>query len=124
VKDLCNSLIPRIKYLAKEAWKQYDGKEKRNAFLRGFYLGCANRIGQRLLEAMEVVKREEADTQALVLKKDAKVQRYCQENFSYGKAKKQRGISGIGGLQAGAAAGDKVSVSRGVAGRSTQKYLG
>ena len=123
VKDLFQSLVPRIKSLAKQAWKEYNGPEKRNAFLRGFYLGCSNRIGQRLIEAMETVKESEPQTQALVLKKDAKLNTYIQQNFGRGRATRGRSLSGIGGMQAGRAAGDKVSVNRGVAGRSSQRML-
>ena len=107
-------LSDRIRPMAKAAFSKYVGPEKRNTYIRGYYLGaCAgireqltkNREDEineaRMLESMKVESRNESQTTQLAIANmlqvnERKLTNYIQENFRLrsGSGPKSKGMNG------------------------------
>ena len=123
VKDLCESLIPRIRNLEKESWRTYSGLEKRGTFRRGFLVGVVKGIMMKLEYEMFRLKEEEPKLDGLILVKTESVKKYINDNF-YTKNGKSHRLSSQSGKSMGIEAGKNMSINRGIAGKGSIKQLG
>lgn len=126
VKYLTDQLVSKLRYLARESYKKNQRVgEKRNTYIRGFLTGAVNQIFTRLIEQRKKDEQAQANTTALVLKKEAKLEAKVQQEF--GALRKHRtrskGYSGREGFTEGVKAGKTVSINRGVGSSSKTKLL-
>lgn len=117
-------LQTKIKYLEAREWKLYDGHDKRGKFRRGFYMGAAMALRNRLTEMYYKIKEgqyEGVDGQActaLVLMKEDKTESKVNSEFPrliLGKVRKSNGSDGVG---IGYARGKAMEINKGVSNHS------
>lgn len=135
VEQLCN----RIRPIAREEFKKYKGKEKRNTYFRGFYVGAVNGIRDRLaLDAQrEVWKAQQAEKEkrngnvvtdaentslmviAMQVEHFRDIDRHCEATMNLGytnsKGPSYKGVSGkVAGYETGKSMGINSGVGSGV----------
>lgn len=123
VKYIVNELTPKLRNMARYSFKfNYRGSEKRNTYIRGFLMGAAQEIGNRLWDKYTSENYELAGAADLVLNKQAALDNYM--NIKYGQLKLSRGstLKGHGGAQAGRRAGASVTLNKEV-GRGGSRLL-
>ncbi len=142
-EQLCN----RIRPIAREEFRKYRGREKRNTYFRGFYVGAVNGIKDRLsmdaqretykAKEAEEVKMEgkpinEEQTNALAIismtvERHRDIERYIQSNMNVGTSHKRGpSYSGVSGKVAGYQTGNKMGINAGMGSgtRPGQKRIG
>lgn len=118
VEYTVEQLIPVLRYLSKDAWKAYNGPEKRNAFIRGFLQGAVWGVSARLAAELNHIRTENVKADALVLHEKAKVREFRDEQFpTLGKEKKSS-LTAFDGQRAGYKKGKELSIKKGLNGDS------
>lgn len=117
VNYICLQLIERIKDMSNQAFKLYTtmgGREKRNAFKRGYFIGAVNGISTKLrLEAI-IREKENSNITAMVVTNSAKIQEVVKDIFPrVGKAK-QRKLSAESGKELGFRDGRNMDIRKGL----------
>lgn len=80
-------LVPRIRTLARKAFSDYHGPEKRNTYIRGWLKGCCWGIKDRLEKERMLEADNSAQISGLVLMKDKAVEDFVASNMNVGRAK-------------------------------------
>lgn len=110
---MANQLIPKLRTLARKSFKEYDGPDKRNTYIRSFLRGAADGIAIRLKD--ELKKQENSEKMdALVIQKDALVNEYIANKFGRLKDSRSRKSSSSAGYQSGYQSAKNVSINKGV----------
>ncbi len=120
VHYLCNWLVPRIRDLAKTAWNDYNGNEKRGRFTRGFLLGAALGIRQRLHAEWDAMQGTE-NSRALVVLSSQELQDYMSKKYPFTMTRRSHYTSSWDGREIGVEAGRNMEIHRGVTGKSTAR---
>jgi len=126
VRYIVDQLIPRIRALGREHFKEYDGPEKKNTFLRGFYVGCVSGLLQRLRDEQDKMVVGNEQVGGLILRKTAAVDKWMKTNAPPLVSGRSSRISSVGGWQKGKEVGSKMSIHKGVGGNNSlgQRLLG
>lgn len=120
VEYFASYLIPLIRNLARKAFSEYLGEEKRGAFIRGFLTGCVQSIGQRLSTTVEQMSQQDSKITGLIRVSGQEIKQYL-DNSAY-RVRTSRSMtkrSARGGLEMGREAGKSISLNKGVNGGST-----
>lgn len=128
-------LANRLRLSGREAFKTYEGKEKRNTYLRGYYIGANQGIQQQLAEnaareaynakiASKKIAQKEKNTESestslmvmsmqVAMMKD--VENHMANNFQFKMAKpKMIRSKGMSGRQQGVIDGKSMSINAGI----------
>lgn len=89
-------LVSKIKELGKNSFREYEGTEKRNAFLRAYYVGCVEGIKLKLKAQSESIKVQDPKMGAMVLSKNHAINDYLQERGIVPKPMNGQALSGNG----------------------------
>ena len=116
VSYLGDQLIPKLRFLATIAWKDYFGPEKKNAFRRGFLSGGAMGIRNKLRTEWEKTQIQSNDIQALIKHNTAALDRYMKDEFPKMKDSFSQGSKAIDGFVRGYKAGNDLSIHKGLNG--------
>ncbi len=109
-------LIPNIRRMAKEAWTEYEGYEKRGRFTRGFLIGCVEGIRSKLHREWEASQVVDENTRALVVVRGREIAEYVRLHFPALSISKPRSLSSWDGKTAGDRAGQDMTIRRGITG--------
>lgn len=121
---MIDQLIPRIRSLAKQAWRDYDqGFEKKNTFIRGFLEGCVRGVISKLESNQRMRQHTNQNVAGLVLVKNAAVQKYFEGMGMRLRAAGGKQLSGKSGFQIGRETGSGMSIHKGVGTNKSSKYL-
>lgn len=126
----CEMIANLLRPAYKQAFKSYDGREKRNTFMRGFLAGAVKGIGEQLAErqAREVYDAKQAEMATQKTQEDTttimriNMQLQSQkENHNYAHAQFRmvsggttRGLSGQNGKSQGFEHGKNMSLNKGL----------
>lgn len=116
VKFMCSNIIPKIRNLEKDRWKEYHGSEKRNAFRRAYLSGAAAGIGAKLSEQRKQDKAKYEGLTGIIVLKDQLVDEKTAEIFGKLKQSRSRRLSANDAGARGYSDGKKVKVDPGVKG--------
>ena len=105
VHYMVETLVPRIRQMAKAAWNEYGGREKRGRFTRGFLVGCALGIETKLYHEWQQLQASDHNIRALVINSGAELESYVRQNYGRLGKGRRRSLSSWEGRQVGAAAG-------------------
>lgn len=117
VKSLFDYLVPTVQRLGKESFRSYMGMEKRNAYLRGFYRGCGERIAIRLKEQFRAQKEDKeigAQVVALTIRNDEAIKNALEKFYPNLRTTftKRSSLSGASGYSEGYAKGANVGLNK------------
>ena len=116
VNFTCMQLIPRLREAEKQEWSWYNGYDKRNVFIRGFFQGAVAGISKQLSEALQDLQAEDKNVEGLVLYNDKAVTEYRDQKWpNLGKSRGSRSSS-WDGYKSGKNVGSNMSIRRGVGG--------
>lgn len=137
VSYLVIQLIPRIRQMALDAFRKYDGHLKRNTYKRGFLRGAAMGIGEKLREQtakmQEDARRASEDASyaaannlpariselpAVMAKNQTLIRTFLNTHYPRLSRGSSAGLSGKQGFHDGHAAGKSMNIHQGVGGRS------
>jgi hypothetical protein len=111
---MAESLIPRLRDLAKKEFKTYVGHEKRNTFIRGFLSGAVQAIAIRLRDNIEKAAQGDSQVSGLVKRTDLAVKDAFRKKYPNCGTSSSKRLSGYGGREAGAAAGKRIGLNKGI----------
>jgi len=115
VSVLFTQLVHRLKGMSKQAFKDYNGFEKKNTFLRGYLLGAVRGIDTKLTENKREMEAKEVGMTAMVLASDKLVTQAVENHFSGGLKKgKASKVSGQDGLRRGFKDGKEMSFNKSI----------
>jgi hypothetical protein len=138
---IIDQLSNRLRLMAKAAFKVYDGKEKRNTFIRGYYLGAvkgiqvqlaenaarekynATQATQSMLNQIQPTEDQSmalsiASMQVTIMRKNTD---YMHSTFSVGSSKSSAPKSkSIGGRAQGYEAGKSININGGLGAGSSR----
>lgn len=128
VHFFATQLITRIRYMAKDAWKAYDGLEKEKAFKRGFLQGAVNGIVNKLMT--EQNKDEEAARNtpndansstmlAIIANNKQEITQYVNNHYGNLRSTGSKKLSAQDGKRLGYKAGNSMSINKGLTGNPT-----
>lgn len=72
-------LVSKIKELGKNSFREYAGTEKRNAFLRAYYVGCVEGIKLKLKAQRESIKAQDSQMGLMIISKESAINNYLEE---------------------------------------------
>lgn len=125
VKYLCSWLIPKIRGMANEAYRNYNGIEKSGKFMRGYYAGCVQGLDFKLKNEHERLKQETPQANALVLRRDTELANAVSQFFPrLGRHRRSTGLSGRDGYSQGHEAGRNLNLTRGITETRKSRLLG
>lgn len=111
VKFIVDQCIPRIRGMAKQSWKEYEGFDKKNTYIRSFLLGCVEGLDKCLESQKRTIQNDNQQMYALVVQKSNAV-----TDWVYSKVRLTRGrgstSSSSAGREAGYAAGSKMQIHK------------
>lgn len=116
VHYMVETLVPQIRQMAKAAWREYGGHEKRGKFTRGFLVGCALGIETKLWNEWQRMQVTDVDTRALVVSSGRELEAFMRQNYGRLSTGRTRSLSSWEGKQVGAAAGQGMNIRRGITG--------
>jgi len=116
VSYLGDQLIPKLRILGTFAWKIYYGPEKKNAFRRGFLMGGAMGIRDKLRTEWEKTQVQSNDIQALIKHNTAALDNYMKNEFPKMKESIRKGSKAIDGFIQGHQAGKNMDIHKGLNG--------
>lgn len=114
VKFICAQVVPVVKRLRKERWREYQGHEKTNAFKRGYYRGAVAGFRDKMREQEEASKAKFEGMAGLMVLNEKLVDEKTAEYFGRLRKTSQRGLKGQSGRQSGYQDGKKINVKQGV----------
>ena len=109
-------LVPQIRKMAKAAWNEYGGREKRGKFTRGFLVGCAHGIETKLYNEWAQMQVSDVNVRALVVKSGAELDNFVRQRYPILGKGRQRSLSSWEGRQVGDRAGQGMNIRRGITG--------
>lgn len=115
---LWEQLVPRIRAMAKQRWSEVRNTthEKRNTFLRGYYLGCCAALITRIREMNQQVQDENPGLTALIRTNDQQLAKYAEKLFGQLGQSRRRGTKGAHGASFGRRDGKSMNINKGVSG--------
>ena len=116
VEFIFNQLRVRIFELSKEAWKRYYSIEKRNTYLRGFLMGAAIGIRNKLQAEWEKAQKSSESTTALIVTNKAALDEFKHSVFKNLKSKGYSSSSSIDGYLDGKKAGRSIDIHKAIKG--------
>lgn len=122
VKYVVASVVPTVKRLRLQRWKEYQGYEKQNTFKRGYYSGAVSGFYQKLYDQQQASKEKYTGLTGLIVLSERLVDEKAAEEFNL-VYKKKRSLSGMGGTNAGFKDGKNLNVNKGVGGVSNRGPL-
>jgi hypothetical protein len=111
---LFEQLRVKIIELSKESWKGYQGIEKHNTYLRGFLMGAAMAIRNRLHNEWEKAQKTSESTTALILSNKSDLMEFRNSIFTNVKTTGYSSTSSIDGHYAGVKAGKTINIHKGI----------
>jgi len=116
VHYMVNQLVSKLRELARRSFKEYEGPDKRNTYIRSFLSGAVKGIGERLEAEREKAKANSEQVYGLVLAKDAALQTFMETEYPPGSlgSKKQRAPQSATGFIEGIMHGRSVGINKGV----------
>ena len=123
VRYICDQLEAKIRILVKEAYRNYNGLEKKNAFIRGFYLGAVQGIDDKLRDNKEEMVKANPNITALVIVKDRAVVDFMKQEFPRLSKGRSASYSAQDGKGLGYQAGKNVAINKGVGNGSLGRNL-
>lgn len=132
---MVEELSHRIRGMSREAFRKYDGREKRNTYFRGYYVGAVQgirsqmeakieeeRAAARIVETYEAIDRTSEQctqlaTVRMIDRMKEKVNDFISEEFPRLGYKKSTRLSGIGGRAQGMRDGSTMNLGTGSRGQ-------
>ncbi len=109
-----HQLLSRVRELARRSFKEYQGPDKRNTYIRSFLKGAVHGIAAKLRDEREAARRAQPQVNALVLNKDAGLNIYMANNFGRLGTKKSNAPASQAGYASGFRTGNNLNVHKGV----------
>jgi len=111
---MVHQLVPRLRILARDSFKSYDGGDKRNTYIRSWLRGAAEGIGKKLREEQQNERHTNIKVDAIVLDKGGKLSKWMSENYPNAGHAKQKTPYSQAGYKSGVEAGRNMNVAKGV----------
>lgn len=112
IKMTVDKLIPIGRHLGNRSFLQYEGSEKRNTFLRGFYKGFVFGIRTKLDEQRKQMEAENNKMTALVISNKGEIEKFINAHHSGLTLRKANSVSGFEGFKKGYQEGQKVHLGK------------
>lgn len=119
VKYFVSYLIPQIRKLARSAFKDYDGIEKKGTFIRGYLLGCVAGIHAKLNSQLSQMKNENPNIQALVKVSGQELEEYKDKKWPNLRKVTIGRSSSESGFSQGFEKGKNMDLHKGIKGRNS-----
>lgn len=121
VKYSVEQLASKIRQLGKQYWARYEQDswklekpETRNTYLRGFYIGAALGIQEKLKTNNEVIKNSDTKMEGLMVVHNNAVDQHIQKHIGPLKIRQGPALMGKNGLDQGKEVGKGLGVNKGV----------
>jgi hypothetical protein len=114
-----NQLISKLRELARRSFKEYRGTDKRNTYIRAFLRGAVDGIKSRLQKDRKEAMDSTPQVYGLVVRKDAALRIFMDQAYRPGSlgSRSNTSTSSQAGYLNGVAAGQGVSINKGVSSR-------
>lgn len=110
-----DQLVPRIRTLAKQSYKTYEGFETKNTYIRGFLHGCVIGLNTMLDKLRKEEEAANNKVTALILVKENAVNTYLEENSLVAKGThNSRKLQGGDGQWDGYVEGKNMTLQKGL----------
>jgi hypothetical protein len=109
----CDWLVPRIRKMSGEAFREYTGYEKKGKFTRGFLVGCVAGIQHKLHKEWQALQDSAVST-ALVVVNTQELEQAKTEMYGRLSQGRRTSLSSQAGYQSGYSAGSTMSFQKGV----------
>ena len=106
-------LISRIQDMAKQSWKEYNGPEKRNSYIRGYTIGAVAGIAIKLKENKAELEKQSNMT-ALVVANEKLVQEAMKTKFHNLKSGRRSSSSSQDGRRQGVKDGKNMNIHKAI----------
>lgn len=119
------NIVPKIRGLEKQRWKEYNGFDKRGAFRRGYLAGAVHGIHLKLQEQRKKDTDKYEGLTGIVVLKDQLVDEKMAEIFGKLRTSRTRRLSSSSGAAQGQADGKNLKLNKGLSGKKSNntKYL-
>lgn len=114
IKYIASNVVPKIKKLRLQRYKEYSGPDKPNAFKRSYYRGVAHGIKAKLQEQRDLDKQKHAGYQGLMVLSEKLVDEKIAEEFSRLKSKKASTLSASSAQARGLVDGKNININQGL----------
>lgn len=116
VNMLVSQLIHRLKDMASNSWKLYNGYEKKNAYLRGYLSGAVVGIFHKLQENQKRMEEENAKVTTMVVANEALVSQVMNDHYNGNlrSAKQTKRLSSNDGRARGYQAGKSMNIHKAI----------
>ena len=111
---MCAQLVVKLRTLARDSFKKYEGPDKRNTYIRSFLKGACNGIRTKLNLDRYAQQQAHENIAALVIQKDRAVNNFVEQNFGRLGTHKPRVPGSAGGYAEGFERGKNVDIHKGV----------
>jgi Protein of unknown function (DUF2786) len=116
-------LVPRIRKMCAESWKEYWGHEKKGKYTRGYLMGCVSGIERKLYEEWLRLTNANENSMALVAVNDEELALAKAEYYPKLKDGRSFTLRGYDGYGSGYNAGRQMEVQRGTKSTEEQRRL-
>lgn len=123
VRYLANFIIATGKHLHKERWKAYrtsGGREKKNAFKRGYFTGLVYGIQVKLEEQQEQDEAKWEGVTALVRTNELALTEKVEETLGETSKQHHKKLTSESGLIMGTRDGQEMQINKGISNSATQ----
>lgn len=120
---MAEQLISKLRLLARDDFRAYNGPTKRNTYIRGWLQGAAEAIQVRLSESIQKAQRNDPGVAGLVRKSEADITNYKATIYPRLSSIGNRKLSGMDGRAQGYATGKRVGINKGVGGSGGSNRL-
>lgn len=116
VKYMCSFLIPVVKRLQSKRWKevQHISREKKNAFMRGYYLGAVQGIASKLRFQQAENEKTYEGLPGLIKVNEVALQEKKVEAFPNLTKVRSSRLSGVNAAALGREDGKNININKGV----------
>lgn len=125
IEFIHEQILNKVKQLAKKAWSEYTGTDKKNAFLRGYKQGIVIGITTKLEEQRSNQMNQYEGMPGLVLSNNRSLEEAVNKSFIVKRSSKSRSLSSIEGRMNGITDGRKLDINKGLTTNynNNNKYL-
>lgn len=116
VKYFIEYLTPQIRNLARKAFSEYFGEEKRGAFIRGFLVGCVRGIDDQLSGQLRQMADQNPKIDGLMRITDVNLAKYVANEYGRLKSSAPTRRSAQDGFGMGRQTGQGLSLNKGIKG--------
>lgn len=118
-----DQFIDRLRPMSKAAWENYNGFDKKNRYIRSYFLGAVVGIRDKLQKEWQELQKQNPNAKAIILSNEEALNHYVNDNVGKTKEKRFRGSDSYDGFQKGRRDGNNMSIHRGVNSNTDKRNL-